>query len=44
MTDDARLVEGLARLHAVVRTLVTLPNGVWVDGFDRSAVRAQSVS
>lgn len=35
MTDDARLVAGLATLYAVVRLVVALPIGVWVDRFDR---------
>ena len=35
MTDDARLVAGLATLYALVRLLVALPIGVWVDRFDR---------
>ena len=35
MTDDPRLVAGMATLYALVRLLVTLPIGVWVDRFDR---------
>lgn len=35
MTDDARLVAGLATLYALVRLLVALPIGVWVDRVDR---------
>jgi len=35
MTDDPRLVAGLATLYALVRLLVALPIGVWVDRFDR---------
>ncbi|MCR2817303.1 MFS transporter [Microbacterium sp. zg.Y1090] len=35
MTDDPRLVAGLATLYALVRLLVALPIGVWVDRRDR---------
>ena len=35
MTDDPRLVAGLATLYALVRLLVALPIGVWVDRADR---------
>lgn len=35
MTDDPRLVAGLATLYALVRLLVALPIGVWVDRLDR---------
>lgn len=35
MTDDPRLVAGLATLYALVRLFVALPIGVWVDRFDR---------
>ncbi|MHA6750804.1 MFS transporter [Rothia kristinae] len=35
MTDDPRLVAGLATMYAVIRLLVALPIGVWVDRFDR---------
>ena len=35
MTNDPRLVAGLATLYALVRLLVALPIGVWVDRFDR---------
>lgn len=35
MTDDPRLVAGLATLYALVRLLVALPIGVWVDRFNR---------
>lgn len=35
MSDDPRLVAGLATLYALVRLLVALPIGVWVDRFDR---------
>lgn len=35
MTDDPRLVAGLATLYALVRLFVALPIGVWVDRFQR---------
>lgn len=35
MTDDPRVVAGLATLYALVRLLVALPIGVWVDRLDR---------
>lgn len=35
MTADPRLVAGLATLYAVIRLVVALPIGVWVDRFDR---------
>ncbi|WP_264674005.1 MFS transporter [Planctomonas psychrotolerans] len=35
MTDDPRLVAGLATVYALVRLLVALPIGVWVDRIDR---------
>ncbi|PCC55771.1 MFS transporter [Brevibacterium aurantiacum] len=35
MTDDPRLVAGLATLYAVIRLVAALPIGVWVDRFDR---------
>lgn len=35
LTDDPRWVAGLATLYAVVRLLVALPIGVWVDRVDR---------
>ncbi|WP_147916806.1 MFS transporter [Ruania zhangjianzhongii] len=35
MTDDPRLVAGLATLYALVRLLVALPIGVWVDRVNR---------
>lgn len=35
MTDDPRLVAGLATLYAIVRLLIAIPVGVWVDRFDR---------
>ena len=35
MTDGPLLVAGMATLYALVRLLVTLPIGVWVDRIDR---------
>lgn len=35
LTDDPRLVAGLATFYALIRLLVTLPVGVWVDRIDR---------
>ncbi len=35
LTDDPRLVAGLATTYALVRLLVALPIGVWVDRMDR---------
>lgn len=35
MTDDPRLVAGLATLYALVRLVIALPIGVWVDRLDR---------
>lgn len=35
VTSDPRLVAGLATLYALVRLLVALPIGVWVDRIDR---------
>ncbi len=35
LTDDPRLVAGLAMTYALVRLLVALPIGVWVDRIDR---------
>lgn len=35
MTDDPRLVAGLVTVYALVRLLVALPVGVWVDRADR---------
>ncbi|MCY7404882.1 MAG: MFS transporter [Cryobacterium sp.] len=35
ITDDPRLVAGLATTYALVRLLVALPIGVWVDRVDR---------
>lgn len=38
VTDDPRLVAGLATLYALVCLLVALPIGVWVDRFDRRSL------
>lgn len=38
LTDDPRLVAGLATVHAVVRLVVALPVGVYVDRLDRRTV------
>lgn len=35
LTDDPRFVAGLATTYALVRLLVALPIGVWVDRIDR---------
>lgn len=35
LTDDPRLVAGLATTYALVRLVVALPIGVWVDRIDR---------
>lgn len=35
LTDDPRLIAGLATVYALVRLLVALPVGVWVDRADR---------
>ena len=35
LTDDPRLVAGLATTYALVRLVVSLPIGVWVDRCDR---------
>lgn len=35
LTDDPRLIAGLATVYALVRLLVALPIGVWVDRTDR---------
>jgi len=35
LTDDPRLVAGLATMYALVRLVVALPIGVWVDRIDR---------
>lgn len=40
MTDDPRWVAGLASVYALVRVLVALPIGVWVDRADRRTVLA----
>lgn len=39
-TDDPRLVAGLATVYALVRLLVALPIGVWVDRVDRRTLLA----
>ena len=38
LTDDPRLVAGLATTYALVRLLVALPIGVWVDRIDRRTI------
>lgn len=38
LTDDPRLVAGLATTYALVRLGVALPVGVWVDRIDRRAL------
>ncbi|MDF2989711.1 MAG: putative transporter [Microbacterium sp.] len=38
LTDDPRWVAGLATLYALVRLLVALPIGVWVDRLDRRRI------
>ncbi len=38
LTDDPRLVAGLASMYALVRLLVALPIGVWVDRLDRRSL------
>lgn len=38
LTDDPRWVAGLSTLYALVRLLVALPIGVWVDRVDRRAI------
>lgn len=40
LTDDPRLVAGLATAYALVRLLVALPIGVWVDRADRRRLLA----
>ena len=40
LTDDPRLVAGLATVYALVRLLVALPIGVWVDRVDRRTLFA----
>lgn len=42
MTDDPRLVAGLATLYALVRLFVALPIGVWVDRADRRTLMASA--
>ncbi|MCQ9388867.1 MFS transporter [Brevibacterium sp. 50QC2O2] len=38
LTDDPRWVAGLSTLYALVRLLVALPIGVWVDRLDRRTI------
>ncbi|PSL38549.1 putative MFS family arabinose efflux permease [Labedella gwakjiensis] len=38
LTDDPRWVAGLSTLYALVRLLVALPIGVWVDRVDRRTI------
>ena len=40
LTDDPRLVAGLATVYFLVRLLVALPIGVWVDRYDRRTLLA----
>jgi MFS family permease len=40
LTDDPRLIAGLATVYALVRLLVALPIGVWVDRTDRRTLLA----
>ncbi len=40
LTDDPRWVAGLATVYALVRLLVALPIGVWVDRADRPTLLA----
>lgn len=40
LTDDPRWVAGLATVYALVRLLVALPIGVWVDRADRRTLLA----
>jgi MFS family permease len=40
LTDDPRLIAGLATVYALVRLLVALPIGVWVDRTDRHILLA----
>jgi MFS family permease len=40
LTDDPRLIAGLATVYALVRLLVALPIGVWVDSTDRRTLLA----
>ncbi len=40
LTSDPRLVAGLATVYALVRLLVALPIGVWVDRADRRTLLA----
>lgn len=38
LTNDPRWIAGLSALYAVVRLVVALPIGVWVDRFDRRTI------
>lgn len=38
LTDDPRWIAGLSTLYALVRLLVALPIGVWVDRVDRRLI------
>lgn len=38
LTDDPRWIAGLSTLYALVRLLVALPIGVWVDRVDRRSI------
>lgn len=38
LTDDPRWIAGLATMYALVRLLVALPVGVWVDRLDRRRI------
>lgn len=38
LTDDPRWIAGLATLYALVRLIVALPIGVWVDRLDRRRI------
>jgi len=38
LTDDPRWIAGLSTLYAVVRLLVALPIGAWVDSADRRTI------
>jgi predicted MFS family arabinose efflux permease len=38
LTDDPRLVAGVATVYALVRLLVAVPIGVWVDRADRRTI------
>ncbi|TYC96626.1 MFS transporter [Arthrobacter echini] len=42
LTDDPRFIAGLATVYALVRLLVALPIGVWVDRADRRTLLAMA--